>query len=67
MRAMQKRRWSLEEISSQKRGLFCAEASHMSRMSLVGFLSQFSADAALKTKAEAKNTQCHLRITFPPI
>jgi hypothetical protein len=39
----------------------------MSRMSLVGFLSQFSADAALKTKAEARNTQCHLRITFPPI
>ena len=59
MRAMQKRRWSLEEISSQKRGLFCAEASHMSRVSLVGFLSQFSAHAAFKTKAEARKTQRH--------
>jgi hypothetical protein len=38
----------------------------MSRMSLVGFLSQFSAHAGFNTKAEAKHTQRHLLITVPP-
>jgi len=47
--------------------LFCSPASHMSRMSLVGFLSQFSAHAEFNVKAEAKNTQRQFVITFPPI
>jgi hypothetical protein len=53
-------------MSSQNRGLFCSDASHIKRMSLVGFLSQSWAWAAGADSTAAHKKNWKNLIAIPP-